>query len=421
MCAGFCLVQPAYAENSTWAESNVWTQHGGKILAALSLVILQVFFILLLLVQHRSLHNFKSGLKRSEERYRQLIETQKDLICRHLPDSTLTFVNTAYAEFFGREPADMIGKKYLDLLTEPARITAAQQLTNMVECKERCIFDYESVLPDGTKGWFQWATYPIVSTGGVVAEYQAIGRDIADRKRAEEATQNLAHALRLAVAGELTAMVAHEVSQPLGAIMANADAAQMLLDMDDPPLDEIRQILTDIRASDARADQAIRRIRALLRRRELQLQPLDINETVVTAMHLINGDALLRGIQIRSDLAARLPAAMGDHVHLQQVLLNLLVNAMDAMSETPAPSRWLSIHTRQMDERNLAVIVVDNGSGITLENAHKIFGSFFSTKKDGMGLGLAISRSIIEAHQGRIWAENNANGGATFQFCLKVV
>jgi len=254
-----------------------------------------------------------------------------------------------------------------------------------------------------------------------VAEYQAIGRDIADRKRAEEATQNLAHALRLAVAGELTAMVAHEVSQPLGAIMANADAAQMLLDMDDPPLDEIRQILTDIRASDARADQAIRRIRALLRRRELQLQPLDINETVVTAMHLINGDALLRGIQIRSDLAARLPAAMGDHVHLQQVLLNLLVNAMDAMSETPAPSRWLSIHTRQMDERNLAVIVVDNGSGITLENAHKIFGSFFSTKKDGMGLGLAISRSIIEAHQGRIWAENNANGGATFQFCLKVV
>src|ERR1041384_4765960 len=155
-------------------------------------------------------------------------------------------------------------------------------------------------------------------------------RDFSDHKRAEEAQINLAHASRLAVVGELTAMIAHEVNQPLGAILSNADAAEMLLDSKSPPLEEIRAILSDIRKNDMRADEAIRRIRGLLRKREVQLQALDVNETITDVLYLVTGDAMRRRVRTRKELARHLPQAFGDPVHLQQVLLNLLVNGMDA-------------------------------------------------------------------------------------------
>ena len=244
--------------------------------------------------------------------------------------------------------------------------------------------------------------------------------DVSDRKRAEEAQQNLAHASRLAVAGELTAMIAHEISQPLGAILNNAEAAELLLDADNPPLDDIREILSDIRENDLRADEAIRRIRDLVQKRQTVMKPTDINETIAATVRLATSDALRRRIRIETDLAGKLPPVFGDPLHVQQVLLNLILNAIDAMDNTPEPVRQLMIRTKQKDNENIEVTVTDRGHGIAPDKMPNIFDSFYTTKQNGMGLGLSIARSIVEAHEGRLWAENNPSLGATFHFTMRI-
>jgi signal transduction histidine kinase len=214
-------------------------------------------------------------------------------------------------------------------------------------------------------------------------------------------------------------MIAHEINQPLGAILSNAEAAEMLLESEKPALDEVRQILSDIRKNDLRADEAIRRIRDLLRKHETQMKPLDINKTISGVLRLVTGDALRRHVQIRKDLAHGLLPAIGDEIHLQQVLLNLIVNSMDAMDDTPESARRITIQTRPNGGDHIEISVMDCGCGIAPDKMPLIFESFFTTKQNGMGLGLSIARSIIEAHQGRLWVENNPGGGATFRFTVR--
>jgi hypothetical protein len=206
-------------------------------------------------------------------------------------------------------------------------------------------------------------------------------RDITDRKRAEEAQENLAHASRLALVGELTAMVAHEINQPLGAILSNVDAAEILLKATHPPLNEIRDIISDIKRSEQRADAAIRRMRGLLRKREIQLEPLNLNEIVSDVLQLAAGDAIRRQTLLRSKLAPDLPLVLGDRIHLQQVLLNLIVNGMDAMAGNPPSGRHLTVQTETNGEGAIEVLVADRGPGIPAAETNHIFDSFFTTKK----------------------------------------
>jgi PAS domain S-box-containing protein len=358
------------------------------------------------------------ALQVSEERYREVVESQTDLVCRYLPDTTLTFVNEAYCRYFGRRREELIGRRFLELIPEPGWQSMLEHIASMGRERRTLDHENEALLPDGRTGWQHWVNYAVVGQDGSVVEFQAIGRDITDRKRAEEARQNLAHASRLAVVGELTAMIAHEVNQPLGAILSNADAAEILLETKKPPLDEIRQILIDIRSNDLRASEAIRRIRALLQKREMEMHALDVNEMVADVLRLVTGDALRRRVQVHKEFAADLPAVLGDRVHLQQVLLNLIVNSMDAMADTPEADRQISVHTMRNGDNTIEVAVEDAGHGIPANTLSRVFESFFTTKKDGMGLGLSIARSIIEAHRGRIWVENNSRSGATFRFTL---
>jgi C4-dicarboxylate-specific signal transduction histidine kinase len=241
--------------------------------------------------------------------------------------------------------------------------------------------------------------------------------DITDRRRAEAASRDLAHVSRLALVGELTALLAHEVNQPLAAIQSNADAARILLRSEHPPLDEIREIIEDIRKSDQRADEVIRRIRALMRKREIQLQPLNLDETIGDILRFVAADAMQRRIRVRREAGARLPPVLGDRIHLQQVLLNLIVNAMDAMADTPESAREIVVEVRAA-EGAVEVAVTDRGHGIAAEELTHIFDSFVTTRASGMGVGLSVARSIVESHGGRIWAENNAAGGATFRFSV---
>jgi signal transduction histidine kinase len=227
----------------------------------------------------------------------------------------------------------------------------------------------------------------------------------------------LAHASRLATVGELTASIAHEINQPLGAILSNADAAEILLESPNPNLPEVRQILTDIRRDDERASAVIQRLRALLARHELDSQRLDPNTVVREAIALISQEADRRRTRLVDTLATSLPAVQGDRVHLVQVLIILLLNALDAMQTTPPDKRQVTIGTSYSDGR-VEFAVADAGPGIPEADFPRLFDSFFTTKAKGMGLGLSIARSIVEAHGGTIWAEEFRASGAVFRFRL---
>jgi signal transduction histidine kinase len=243
-------------------------------------------------------------------------------------------------------------------------------------------------------------------------------RDITDQKRAEETRQNLTHALRLAVVGELTAMIAHEVNQPLNAILNNSETAEGLLNSNALPVKEFRDILADIRTDVLRASEAIRRVRALSQKRAIAMQRVHVAELINDVIRLVTADAMRRRVQIQSGLSANLPAVPGDPVHLQQVLLNLIINGMDAMNHLPEGQRILTVRAEPYQDDHLVIAVQDTGHGVSPDILPRIFKSFYSTKKEGMGVGLSIARSIIEAHGGRIWCENNVSGGATFRFAL---
>jgi C4-dicarboxylate-specific signal transduction histidine kinase len=241
--------------------------------------------------------------------------------------------------------------------------------------------------------------------------------DITDRKRVEEAYQSIAHVSRLAVMGELTASIAHEINQPLGAILSNADALDILLGAKTIPIDEVRRIVDDIRQDDMRAGEVIKHIRVLLQKRELAMQPFDLNHAVSDVLHLVSADLTRHRVAVKTEFAP-LPITYGDQVNLQQVMLNLIMNGVDAMADTPAPRRQLGIRTERTDAEGVAVTVWDSGPGIAPDQVQYLFNSFFTTKPHGMGLGLSIARSIVEAHGGTIEAETRREGGASFTFSL---
>jgi len=237
---------------------------------------------------------------------------------------------------------------------------------------------------------------------------------------AQRLRHDLSHVARVSTMGELTASLAHELNQPLTAILSNAQAAQDILESTPVNLEEIRQILADIVEDDKRAGEVIRRLRGLLKKDNLEITALDVNEIVGEVARLVSGDAVLRSVSVRLELAERLPAVQGDRVQLQQVILNLILNGLDAMRESVTNDRALVIRTATDGPASVLVAVRDSGTGIDEADVEHIFQAFYTTKIDGMGMGLAIARSIVEAHGGQLTARNNPEGGATLSFTLPV-
>jgi C4-dicarboxylate-specific signal transduction histidine kinase len=227
----------------------------------------------------------------------------------------------------------------------------------------------------------------------------------------------LAHAARLATVGELSASIAHEIAQPLAAILANAEAGEKLLGSGRGSPEEIHDILVAIREDDERACMVIQRLRDLLRRAPVQMQPVDINESIRLVARLVSGNAGQRGVQIHTLLDPLLPPVIGDAVQLQQVLLNLMMNAVESMSGSPVERRRVVVDSSVQPDGTVEIGVRDRGHGIPADQLRRIFEPFYSTKQDGMGLGLSISRSIVSAHGGRLWAESGREG-TTFRFTL---
>ncbi len=359
----------------------------------------------------------EAALKRSQARYRDVVESQVVFVCRLLPDGMLTFVNSAWCEFLGRDRMEMLGRNFLDFLPPAARVTAGAALERALASDERTAWECEVAHVDGSRGWQAWMCHAIESAAGEPRELQLIGYDVTDHKRAEESSRQLAQASRLAALGELTAMVAHEVNQPLCAILSNAEAAELMLNSGHASLDELREILSDIRKDDLRADAAIRGIRSLLHRREYQPQAVDIGGIIRNVFHMVAGDALHRRVPIRHDLPGNLPEISGDRSYLEQVLVILMVNGMDAMRDTDESSRELVV-SATWHAGEVEIAVRDRGHGIPAASMPQLFDSFYTTKVNGMGMGLSIARSMITAHGGRIWAVNGPEGGAVFRFTL---
>ena len=284
--------------------------------------------------------------------------------------------------------------------------------------------EFRSPRPDGQVRW-------LASQGRV--EFDAAGRAVRTRGACTDLTavrlaeaealrlrQELAHIGRVAVVGQLGSALAHEINQPLGAILRNAEAAELLLQSAHPDLEEVRAIVSDILSDDRRAGAVIDRMRALLRRHEITMVPLSVHDFVGDVAALMRPDATARHVRMEVALAPGLPPVMGDRIHLQQVLLNLLTNAMDAIDEARPRVRHVVVTAACDGTDFVQIAVTDSGTGIPADRLEAIFGSFVTTKPSGMGMGLSIARGLIETHGGRLWAENDAGGGASFRFTLSI-
>lgn len=254
--------------------------------------------------------------------------------------------------------------------------------------------------------------------------YELAGTVADGRAAAKRQQQELAHASRLSIVGELTASIAHEINQPLGAILSNVDAGEILLDRPNHPLDEIRQILADVRRDGLRASDVIRHVRTLVRKRELEMEKIDANSIAADVIALLELEARRRRIPIATALSPQHAYVRGDRAHLEQVLINLMLNAMDAIEtmsaadDAPATSTPIVIGTSSTRHREIEIWISDAGPGVPAERLSHLFDSFYTSKPHGMGLGLSIARSIAEAHGGRIRVENNRDSGATFKITL---
>ena len=248
--------------------------------------------------------------------------------------------------------------------------------------------------------------------------------EIGERQRADEALQKaqaeLAHVARVMTLGELTASISHEVNQPLAAVVTNGQICLRLLALETPRPDDVRTTVERIVRDANRASEVIHRIRALAKRSEPQMIALDINEVIYEATLLVQREVLSHGVSLRTELASALPPVLGDRVQLQQVVINLLMNGVEAMAPITDRPREMLIRSQQHEAGQVLVAVLDSGIGLDSETAERLFSAFFTTKPSGMGMGLSISRSIIRAHGGRLWASPNTDHGAAFQFTVPI-
>jgi signal transduction histidine kinase len=281
--------------------------------------------------------------------------------------------------------------------------------------------EHRLLMPDGAVKFLHVVVHAVRDEAGVLSFVGAV-MDVTAAKRAEEAVQaaqaELAHVARMTTLGELTAWIAHEVNQPLAGIVTNGTACLQWLGQENPPLDEARSSVEDMISDAQRAGDVILEIRALSRKAAPKRAPLDINELIQGVIRLVTREAQAHGASVRLDLAPALPAVVGDRVQLQQVVINLVINAIQAMASVAARPRELSIRSRQNESGHVLIEVADSGHGIGSTNLDQLFKAFFTTKPAGMGMGLSICRSIIEAHGGNVWATDNTPSGAVFHFTL---
>jgi PAS domain S-box-containing protein len=301
------------------------------------------------------------------------------------------------------------------------RAKVQQTLNRAREDKKGLDFERRLLMPDGNIKHIHIIGHPIFDKSDDVVEFVGTVIDITARRQAEEERQALAHTHRITTMGQLTASIAHEVSQPMAGVVINARAALRWLDRPSPDLGEIRQALGRIVNDGIRAGDIVSRIRGMIAKAPPRKAKLDLNNTILEVIALTHTEMQRNGISLSTQLAPNLPLVEGDRVQLQQVMLNLILNAVQALSEKSRESRELLISTEHGGKKGVCVAVRDSGPGLTPESFEHLFNAFYTTKAGGMGMGLSICHSIVEAHGGTMWAAANVPQGAVFQFALPYI
>jgi PAS domain S-box-containing protein len=360
------------------------------------------------------------ALRESEERFRKLADSAPVLIWMSGTDKLCDYFNRGWLEFTGRTMEQELGNGWAQGVHPDDFASCLQQYYAAFDARRPFEIDYRLRRRDGEYRWIIDMGVPRYGGDGEFAGYIGSAIDITDRKRAEDDHRALAHAQRLAVIGELTAALAHEIKQPLGAIALNAETLKLMLKTPDPQVEEMRRVVSDILSDVVRTDNVMNLIRKFVRNPETRLESIAPNELVADVLQLAGKDAARRGTEVRTELADGLPSVTGDRMQLQQVLLNLVMNAIEAMQSVPEPTRRLTLSTGTGPRGTVEISVADSGPGISEALKPFLFGSFFTTKPDGMGLGLSIAQSIARAHGGAVRLEEGVAGGAKFSLTLPI-
>ena len=369
------------------------------------------------------------ALRESEQRFRDYAETASDWLWETGPDHRVTRISENL-NAAGIAPSRLPGIARWDIATdvgsEPEKWRMHQAMLD-AHLPFRDFVYRTANDKTGSPVYVQTNGKPFFDAKGNFLGYRGTGTNITARIRADHAERalrkaqaELAHVTRVTMLGEMTASIAHEVNQPLAAVIANAEACLRWLDRETPDLAAARRSAGWVINDGNRASQVIRRVRALANKTDIEKAPLDVNNVVRDVIALVQRELSSHGVSLRTELAANLPTILGDRVQLQQVIINLVMNGIEAMQPITDRERELVIRSGQDETHRVLLSVTDCGVGISAENANRLFSAFFTTKSSGMGMGLSICRSIIEAHGGRLSASGNEGPGATFQFVLPV-
>jgi PAS domain S-box-containing protein len=360
----------------------------------------------------------QAALRDSEAHFRSIADSAPAMIWTADRDQRFTFFSKRWLDFTGRSLEQELGTyPFADVHTDDLdRCRAAYR--EAFSTGRAFELELRHRRHDGAYRWLLDSGVPRTPGEGRIAGYIGCRTDITERHELQRERQELAHVARVSTMGELAASLAHELNQPLTAILTNVQAGLRMVAADPVDLGEMRALLQDIVEDDHRASEVIRRMRALASKGELELASLDMAKLIKEVAGLVQSDAVIRGVRLSMQVDASLLPVMGDKVQLQQVLLNLLLNAFDAVKDCPPGDRRVALHAERIDGSMMRVAVTDTGTGVADDKLDRIFTPFFTSKRTGLGLGLSISRSIVEAHGGHIRVTNNRDRGATFDFVL---
>jgi PAS domain S-box-containing protein len=406
-------------------EPTLWEQHRDAVLAAITAFGLQTAVVAILLVQIRKRRQAELSLKDSEDRLAFAAASTNIGIWRLDLGANNLWATDHCRSMLGLSaqiPSSV--ESLLNVLHAEDRHVLADSLELAATAGAPITSEFRIVLPDGGIRWLAARGHAVTDTAGRPLRISGIFADITERKTVEAEAdlqrREVSHLMRVSVLGELSGAIAHELNQPLTAILAYAQAARRLLGKEAPELGKVVSVLDEIVREDNRASEVISRLHGLLRKGESKSESVSVNDLVDSTLRLLQGEAISRRIRIEVALEDNLPRTLGDPVQLQQVLLNLLMNAMDAMNATAPPQRVLTVGTRSIDDGTLETRISDRGRGIAEGDQSRLFQPFFTTKDRGLGLGLSICFKIVKAHGGTLRIVNNGGAGATASLILPV-
>jgi PAS domain S-box-containing protein len=365
----------------------------------------------------------EEALHRSEQQLRLITDSLPELIAHIDSNQRYIFVNESYAKWVGRPRSEILGKHLPEVIGDDVYKEIRERVETVLSGRP---VTFETVIRSPTSGSRHMLAmyFPDFREGSVQGYFASI-HDVTDlekaREQAQVAREALYHVGRVSTLDALSSSLSHEMQQPLTGILSNAQAVEMLLENPRADIDEIRVIIKDIVADTKRAGEVMWHMRELLRKQDTNFQILHLNDMIEDVLHVLNSDIVIHSIKVERDLAAYLPKVMGDSVQLKQVLINLILNAQQAMEDSMSEVRRLVIQTSVGSEGKITVVIEDSGPGIEEGKLEHVFEPFYTTRPEGTGMGLVISRFIIEAHGGQIWAENRAEQGARICFSLPVL